>query len=272
VCGEPVARIEGDAMVRCVNAACPAQFERLLEHFASRGVMDIEGLGERMAQQLARNGLVKDVADVFTLKDRRDALLELEGVGDKKADQLLRGIERARERPLSRLLFALGIQGVGSEVADWLARRFKKLDRIQQATEEQLLEVEGVGPVLAGNVRAWMTMPRNEELLRKLRDARVDPEDDTPAPPEDHPMRGKTVVITGRLDTMSRQDAQARVKELGGKAAGSVSRKTDYVVAGPEAGSKFDDAQRLGVNVIDESAFLKFLDGQEPSPAEVTPQ
>lgn len=264
VCGEPTTRVEEEAVVRCVNAACPAQFERLLEHFASRSAMDIEGLGERLAQDLARNGLVKDIADVFSLRERRDELLALERMGEKKTDNLLAAIDNARQRPLSRMLFGLGIINVGSEVADWLARRFRTLEGLESATEEDLLEVEGVGPVIAKNVAAWMHNPRNRDLLDRLRAAGVDPVDDSPEPPSEHVVRGKTIVVTGRLESMSRSEANARIKTLGGKASGSVSKKTDFVVAGKEAGSKLDDARRLGVTVLDEDQFVALLDNIPP--------
>ena len=232
VCSEPTVAPEDQAMTLCVNSSCPAQFERLLQHFASRGAMDIEGLGERVSQDLARNGLVKDLAEVFSLADKRAELLELEKMGEKRVDNLLQAIESAKTRPLPRLLFGLGIIGVGAEVAEWLSRRFRSLTGIEGATAEELIEIDGIGPVLAETISAWVSNPSNLDLLSRLRAAGVDPVDDTPAPPSDHPFAGKTVVVTGRLDSMSRPEAQSKIKSLGGKASSSVSRKTDYLVAG----------------------------------------
>ncbi len=268
VCSEPTVEPEDQAMTLCVNSACRAQFERLLQHFASRGAMDVEGLGERVAQDLARRGLAGDVADLFSLDGKRDELLEIEKMGEKRVDNLLRAIEAAKSRPLPRLLFGLGIIGVGSEVAEWLSRRFRSLAGLEEASAEELLEIDGIGPVLAETVHAWMSNPNNRDLLRRLREAGVDPVDDSPEPPADHPVAGKIVVVTGRLDAMSRAEAQSRVKALGGKTSGSVSRKTDYLVAGADAGSKYDTAVRLGVMTLDEAQFLRLLDGAEPVPAE----
>ena len=262
VCSEPTVAPEDQAMTLCVNSSCPAQFERLLQHFASRGAMDIEGLGERVSQDLARNGLVKDLAEVFSLAEKRTELLELEKMGEKRVDNLLQAIESAKTRPLPRLLFGLGIIGVGAEVAEWLSRRFRSLTGIEGATAEGLIEIDGIGPVLAETISAWVSNPSNLDLLSRLRAAGVDPVDDTPAPPSDHPFAGKTVVVTGRLDSMSRPEAQSKIKSLGGKASSSVSRKTDYLVAGADAGSKHATAVRLGVTVLDEEQFLRVLNGE----------
>ena len=262
VCSEPTVAPEDQAMTLCVNSSCPAQFERLLQHFASRGAMDIEGLGERVSQDLARNGLVKDLAEVFSLAEKRTELLELEKMGEKRVDNLLQAIESAKTRPLPRLLFGLGIIGVGAEVAEWLSRRFRSLTGIEGATAEGLIEIDGIGPVLAETISAWVSNPSNLDLLSRLRAAGVNPVDDTPAPPSDHPFAGKTVVVTGRLDSMSRPEAQSKIKSLGGKASSSVSRKTDYLVAGDDAGSKHATAVRLGVTVLDEEQFLRVLNGE----------
>ena len=266
VCSEPTVEPEDQAMTLCVNLSCPAQFERLLQHFASRGAMDIEGLGERVSQDLARNGLVKDLAEVFSLADKRAELLELEKMGEKRVDNLLDAIESAKTRPLPRLLFGLGIIGVGSEVAEWLSRRFRSLTGIEGATAEELIEIDGIGPVLAETISAWVSNPSNLDLLARLRAAGVDPVDDTPAPPADHPFAGKTVVVTGRLNSMSRSEAQSKIKSLGGKTSSSVSRKTDYLVAGADAGSKHATAVRLGVTVLDEEQFIRVLSGETVDP------
>ncbi len=265
VCGEPVLSTEEDAAVRCVNAECPAQFERLLEHFASRGAMDIEGLGERLAQDLARNGIVTRLSDLFKLEDRQEQLSELEGMGEKKIANLLEGIEQSKSQPLSRLLFALGVSGVGSEAGEWLARHFRTMERIQSATVDELLEVDGIGPVTAQTVHEWMSLPANVSLIDELKNSNLTLEDDSPEPPQDHPMRGLTLVVTGTLETMSRSDAESRIKELGAKTSGSVSKKTAYLVAGENAGSKLQKARDLGVRVLDEETFTRFLAGETPA-------
>ena len=166
VCSEPTVEPEDQAMTLCVNSSCPAQFERLLQHFASRGAMDIEGLGERVSQDLARNGLVKDLAEVFSVADKRAELLELEKMGEKRVDNLVEAIESAKSRPLPRLLFGLGIIGVGAEVAEWLSRRFRSLTGMEGATAEELIEIDGIGPVLAETISAWVSNPSNRDCWR----------------------------------------------------------------------------------------------------------
>lgn len=265
ICGQPVLITNEDAAVRCVNAECPAQFERLLEHFASRGAMDIEGLGERLAQDLARNRIVNKLSDLYDLSDRQAQLAELEGMGEKKIANLLKGIEKSKEQPLSRLLFALGINGVGSEGGEWLARHFRTMRRLQTASVEELLEVDGIGPVTAQTVHEWMQLQRNKDLIDELEKANLTLKDDSPEPPTDHPMRGLTFVVTGTLESMSRSAAETRVKEVGAKVAGSVSKKTAYVVAGANAGSKLQKARDLGVPVLDEDTFARFLTGEAPA-------
>lgn len=263
-CGEPTLDTEEDAAVRCVNAECPAQFERLLEHFASRGAMDIEGLGERLSQDLARNGIVKRLSELYTLADQQDQLSELEGMGEKKIANLLEGIEKSKAQPLSRLLFALGVNGVGSEAGEWLARHFRNIKGIQAATVDELLEVDGVGPVTAQTVHEWMSLPVNMTMIEELERASLTLEDDSPEPPKDHPMRGLTFVVTGTLEAMSRSDAESQIKALGGKTSGSVSKKTAYLVAGENAGSKLQKAQELGVRVLNEQEFRLLIDGVVP--------
>lgn len=265
VCGEATLSTEEDAAVRCVNAECPAQFERLLEHFASRGAMDIEGLGERLSQDLARNGIVKRLSDLYSLQDKIEELSELEGMGEKKIANLLEGIEKSKSQPLSRLLFALGVSGVGSEAGEWLARHFRTIQKIQSATVEEFEEVDGIGPVTAQTIHEWMVLPGNISLIEELEKAGLTLEDDSPEPPSDHPMRGLTLVVTGTLESMSRSEAESKIKSLGAKASGSVSKKTSFLVAGSNAGSKLDKAQQLGVPVLDEDTFSRFLDGEAPA-------
>ena len=261
-CGAPTVQHEDDAAVRCVNARCPAQTVRLLEHFAGRGAMDIEGLGEKLVAALYEAGFVQDVADIFSLKDRHDELVEMERMGEKSVDNLLTAIEDARSCPLARLITGLGIMHVGSEVADLLARRFLSLDGLSAGTEEQLTAIEGVGPRIAESVVEWFEREGNGTVLARLQKQGVDPREEPAALPTDLPLAGKRFVVTGRLRSMSRSEAHERIKERGGSASGSVSRRTDFVVAGEEPGSKADDALRLGVRTLEEEDFLALLAGE----------
>lgn len=267
-CDEPVRRDESEAVVRCVNARCPAQFVRLVEHFASRGAMDIEGLGEKLAVVLFEEGLVADVADILTLKYRRDTLVALERMGEKSADNLLDGIEKAKARPLSRLILGLGILHVGGEVAELITRRFGSLGDLRKASgegslAETLLEIDGIGPRIAASVAGWFDHPGNRKIIQKLRSAGVDPIAETSQETGDLPLAGKRFVVTGRLQHLSRAEAQARIKLLGGSVTSSVSGRTDFLVAGADPGSKLDAARRLGVNVLDEEEFLALVSEHE---------
>ncbi len=265
-CETPTVQTEDEAVTRCVNAACPAQFERLLEHFASRGAMDIEGLGERVAQDLPRLGFVSNIAEIYRLRERRDDLLKLDKMGETRVDNLLDAIEASRSQPLPRLLFALGIPGIGSESAEWLSHRFHSLSGVAVASEEELLAIDGVGPVMASTLVNYFAVEQNRKLIDDLILFGVNPIDDTPEPSADHPANGVTFVVTGRLESMSRSEAQARIKTLGGKVTGTVTKKTDYLVAGADAGSKLEKANRINVHVINEDELITFLDqGQVPA-------
>ena len=269
-CGEPVVRSEEMADIRCVNSTCPAQFERLLEHFASRGAMDIEGFGEKLAKELARQNLVSNIAEIYTLRHRKDDLLAMERMGEKRAQNLLDAIETSKSRPLPRLIFALGIIGVGSEIAETLARELRTLPDLLKTDEEKLTEIEGIGPILAKSVRDWSQNEANSNLVQQLQNLGLTIEDDSPEPAENHPIKGKTFVITGKLDNFSRTEAANAVKALGAKSSGSVSKKTDYLVAGADAGSKLETAVRLNVPVLNEDQFKDILNGKLPDPAETT--
>jgi DNA ligase (NAD+) len=271
-CGTTTVQTEDEAVTRCVNATCPAQFERLLEHFAARGAMDIEGLGERVAQDLPRLGFVSNIAGIYRLHERRDDLLELDKMGETRVDNLLAAIEASRSQPLPRLLFALGIPGIGSESAEWLSRRFRRLKGLMEATEEELLAIDGIGPVIATTLVDYFAVEQNQELINDLIALEVNPFDETPEPSADHPANGVTFVVTGRLESMSRSEAQTRIKTLGGKATGTVTKKTDYLVAGADAGSKLEKANRLGIHVIDEDELIAFLEqGLVPAASETEP-
>lgn len=260
-CGEKLDRVEGEVAVYCVNASCPAQLVRNLEHFASRGAMDIEGLGIKVAELMVAQGLVRDVADVYALDVKR--LLELEGFAEKRAENLVATIEASKARPLATLLIALGIRGVGETLANDLARGFGDLEALSKATSEDLEAVEGVGPSTSAAVRDWFDRPSNRKLLDKLRRAGVWPQAEGGAgTAAAQTLAGLTFVITGTLAGMSRDDAKTMIQEHGGKVASAVSRKTSYLLLGEAPGSKHDDARRLGVPEIDLEGLKKLIAGR----------
>jgi DNA ligase (NAD+) len=256
-CSAPVQQAEGEVALYCVNAACPAQRKRNLEHFAGRSAMDVEGLGERVAEQLVDAGLVMDAADIFALN--KEQLLGLEGFAEKKASSLLAAIAAVRARPLERLLVALGMRGVGDVLARDLAARFGSLDALQVCAAEELQLLDGVGPATAAAVADWFAQPGNRQLLRKLRAADCWPVQSARAQPAAGPLSGKTLVITGTLPGLSREAAVELITGAGGKVSGSVSKKTSYLLAGENAGSKLTRAQELGVSVIDVLALKDII-------------
>ena len=261
-CQEPVTRPEGEAMSLCVNSQCPAQLVRLLEHFVSRGAMDIEGLGVRQTTVLLEQGLIGDVADIYTLQEEK--LLALERMGEKSVANLLAAIEASRDRPLARLLVALGIGHVGTEAAELLAGHFVSMDALMEADEERLVQIDSIGPKIASAVVAYFANESNRHVIEKLRAAGVRMEDEARETPTEQPFAGLRFVVTGRLEDMSRSQVQARIKELGGAVSGSVSKQTDYLVAGDGAGSKLADAEKLEVKVITEAQFLELAAGTAP--------
>jgi DNA ligase (NAD+) len=259
VCGEPTVHPEEEVAHYCVNAACPAQLVRRIEYFASRGAMDIETLGEKTAALLVEKGLVTDVADLFALKV--EDLLGLEGFAEKKAENLLAGIAAAKDRPLSRLLTALGIRYVGGTVAEMLARHFGSLDALAAAGVEELQTIEGIGPRIAGAVVDWFSRPRHRQIVDKLRAAGVRLAEERPAPVGAQPLAGLTFVITGTL-SQPREEVAAWIEARGGKVTGSVSARTSYLVVGESpGGTKYRKAQELGVPMISEEQLRALGEG-----------
>lgn len=266
VCDTPVVHPPGEVQMRCPNRTCPAQVQQALEHFASRGAMDIEGLGEKTVQRFYDEGLVRSFADIYDLHLQRERLVAMEGFKDVSVDNLLRAIEESKRRPWSRLLYGLGIRHVGDVTAEALVAVTPSLDALLDADAEVLARADGVGPVVAESVREFLTSQANREQLERLRGAGLTTVADTPEPTRDGPLRGLTVVITGGLESLSRDEAKRAVAIAGGKATGSVSRSTAFLVAGADPGSKLQKATAAGVPVIDEEAFLAILEGRLPPP------
>jgi DNA ligase (NAD+) len=260
VCGEPVEHPEGEVAYYCVNAACPAQLVRSVEHFVSRGAMDIEGFGIRQAELFVELGFLHDVADIYYLT--ADQLLPLEGFGEKKVSNLLTAIETSKGQSPARLLTALGIQGIGVTVAQLLMDHYRSLDALASAPRQELEQIPGIGPKLAESVADWFSRETNRRVVEKLKAAGVRTEAEEVEVVGPQPLAGLTFVITGTLPTMSREQAKAFIETHGGKVTGSVSGKTDYLLAGERAGSKLAKAEKLGVPVIDEAA-LEGMVGQD---------
>ncbi len=255
VCNSKVEREEGEAATRCVNIACPAQTFGRIAHFAGRGVMDIDGLGEVTISMLLDRGFIGDVGDIFYVTPEQ--LYELPGFKEKSVDNLMKAIDAARDRPLWRLLYGLGIRHVGAHMAQVLAKRFPSIDAVSAASEDDLLTVEGVGPNIAESVVFFFDQQENMRVIEKLRRAGVRMADEARTRRKGGPLEGKTFVLTGALVGFTREQASDIIEELGGRVTSSVSKKTDYVLAGAEPGSKLDKAQALGVTVIDEAEFKR---------------
>ena len=255
VCGQAAVREEGEADYRCVNVDCPALLHGALEHWGSRGVMNIEGLGEVSSAQLLEKGLVRSVADLYKLK--LEDLMTLERWGEKSSRTLLEEIERSKKAGLARVLMGMGIRFVGERTAEAIAQDFGSMDAIMNASAEELETVEEVGPRISGAIRDFFARPANVELVKALKDAGV--EMTAEKKERSTQLAGLTFVLTGTLPTLTREEAKRRIESAGGKTAGSVSKKTNYVVAGEEAGSKLDKAQQLKVPVIDEAGLLELL-------------
>jgi DNA ligase (NAD+) len=254
-CGGHVVREEGEAAYRCINAACPAQLKSRLRHFASRGAMDIDGLGEKLVDQLVERGLVRDFADLYGVDAA--TLAGLERMAEKSAANLATAIERSKRPDLDRFLYALGIRHVGEHLARVLAQHFRDVDAILAAAEAALLEVPGIGPEVAASVRAFTADPKNRAVVAHLLGAGVEPQ---APPPLTGALAGKTFVLTGGLDSLTRGQAENRITRAGGRVSGSISTNTSYVVAGTDPGSKLAKAKKLAIPILDEAGFLALLE------------
>jgi len=256
-CGSAIHHVEGEVAYRCVNAACPAKRKESILHYAGRHAMDIDGLGEKIVDQFVDKGLVKDVADLYALKEEEVA--ELERMAEKSAQNLLEEIEASKKNSLARLIYALGIQFVGERTGQLLAEHFSSLEELAAAKEEELEQVPEVGPKVAASIVEFFSEPSNRQLIKKLANAGVRPTTERREVKSDK-LAGKTFVFTGTLVNRTREEAGAIVQQHGGKVSGAVSNKTNYVVVGTDPGSKYDKAKELGVTILDESEFEKLLD------------
>ena len=267
VCGTLVVKPESEAMHRCPNTSCPAQFFELLKHFVSKGAMDIDGLGEQWCGILIENDLVKDVAGLYRLD--KEELLKLDRMGDKLATKIMTNVEASKQRPLHRILFALGIIHVGSEIAELLTQRYASLNEMAGANLEDLTEIPGIGPKIAESVVDYFAVPHNQQVLKDLADSGVvlhHELQEVQEAPGDLPFSGKNFVVTGTLSEFTRREAEASIKTLGGSVASAVTRKTDYLVAGTSPGSKVAAAGRLGTEILDEAAFQRLIDQASTEP------
>lgn len=259
-CGWRVERQGEEAAIRCTNPHCPALGREGLIHFVSRDAMNIDGCGPSVINALLDAGLVRDAADLYSL--RKDDLLKLERMGEKSADNLLAALAESKKNELDKLLFALGIRHVGAKVARILATEFGSMEKLQQAQPEELAQIRDIGDKIAESAVTWLNVPANIDLVERLAAAGLTMTFTPPASQEDNPFFGKTLVFTGTMPTLGRAEAKTMAQDVGAKVSGSVSKKTDYVVAGAEAGSKLEKAQQLGVTVIDEAEFLRMLKGE----------
>ncbi|MGA8848346.1 MAG: NAD-dependent DNA ligase LigA [Dehalococcoidia bacterium] len=263
VCGSEVIKPEGEAMHRCTNAACPSQALERIKHFVSREAMDIDGVGEKLCQALFEGGLIKDAADLYYLT--KEQLLGLERMADKSASNVLNSIEGSKDRPLARVIFALGILHIGEQYADLLAERFNSIDALAKASEEELSTIPSIGPKIAESIVAFFRQKGNRQIIEKLRKAGVRLEKGEVEKVGEGlvpslPLAGLEFVLTGKLESFSRPEAEAKIKALGGKAGSDVTKKTSYVVVGADPGSKLAKAEKLGIKTLSEAKFLELLD------------
>jgi DNA ligase (NAD+) len=258
VCGSEVERPEGEAIHRCTGFACPAQIKENLAHFVSKPAMNMDGLGRRLLEQMVDKGIIEDPADLYFLD--KEALGKMERMGDKLAENLLEAIAKSRTPDLAHLIYALGIRNVGHHLAGVLAKEFKSIDRLAGQSVEALTEVHEIGPIVAKSIHTYFRNPKNQEVLEKLRRGGVEfPEEEAEA--GEAPLAGKTFVLTGGLDTLTRDEARSLIEGRGGRVSSSVSKKTDFVIVGKDAGSKLDKARKLGIETLDEEEFKKMMGG-----------
>jgi DNA ligase (NAD+) len=258
VCGTSATRLEGEAAIRCINSVCPAQVKERIKHFASKGAFDIDGLGDKLVDQMVERGLVTTFSDLFQLKS--EILADLDRMGAKSAENLIRAIEDSKDIRLARFLYALGIRHVGEHIAVLLADHFGDLEQLMGCPEEELTTIEGVGPVVAKSISKFFKQENNVASVQHILNSGIRIQ--IKSPPKEATLAGKVFVLTGSLESLARREAKEKIEALGGKLSTSVSRNTDFVVAGESPGSKLARAEELGVEVIDEAALLGLLGEQ----------
>jgi len=260
VCGSEVIKPEDEAMHRCTNAACPSQALERIKHFVSRGAMDMDGVGEKLCQALFEAELIKDAADLYYLT--KEHLVSLERMAEKSASNVLGSIDKSKNRPLARVVFALGITHVGDQYAELLAEHFTSIDALAKTSEEELSAIPSIGPKIAEGIVTFFRQQGNRQIIEKLRRAgvRLEREKRQEVRPEDLHLAGLEFVLTGKLDSFSRPEAEARIKALGGKLGSDVTSRTSYVVVGADPGSKLAKAEKLGTKILTEAEFLRLLD------------
>ena len=257
-CGTAVVKPAEEAMHRCPNTSCPAQFFELLKHFVSKSAINIDGLGEQWCRILVDQGLVTDLAELYSLK--KDQLLQLDRMGQKLAGKIIDNIEDSKDKPLAKLIFALGIVHVGSEVAEMLTQVYAKIEELADATIEELSRIPGIGPKIATSIVSYFQVEANKAVIDKLRAAGVNTKQEPPITTViERPLSGKTFVVTGTLLKFSRNESESKIKDLGGKVTSSVTQNTDYLVVGQSPGSKLSTAERLGTEILDEDEFVELL-------------
>ncbi|MFC1915330.1 NAD-dependent DNA ligase LigA [Chloroflexota bacterium] len=258
-CGAEVIKPEGEVMYYCPNVSCPVQRQRSLGHFVSRGAMDIRGIGESLSATLFERGLVKNTADLYYLKDKKEQLLSLDKMAEKSVTNMLNAIEKSKDTPLARVIFALGIRHIGGETAEILAREFKDLDDLTNASREQLTAIETIGPKIADSITTFFRQEENKRIIQKLKDVGINPKREKDQP-ETLPLAGMEFVLTGSLEAFSRKEAEEKIKALGGTSGSSVTKKTTYLVRGVDPGSKLTKARSLGTKIITEKEFLELME------------
>ncbi len=258
-CGTEAIKPENEVMYYCSNAACPAQVQQRIEHFVSRGAMDIRGIGENLSATLYQNGLVKDAADLYYLEEKKGRLVDLEKMAEKSVSNILDAIDKSKDTPLGRVIFALGIRHIGGETAEILAGQFHSLDALAEATVEELMSIPAIGPKIADSVAAFFRQTENRAIIQKLKDAKVRLEE-TAHSQKTLPLSGMEFVLTGSMEAFSRPEAEARIRALGGSAGSTVTRQTTYLVVGANPGSKLAKGQDLGTRQLTEAEFLNLLE------------
>ena len=258
ICDADIIKPEGEVMYYCPNVACPAQRQQRIEHFASRGAMDIRGIGEKMSAILLNEGLINDFADLYYLRGKRNEIISIERMADKSVDNMLAAIEKSKKRPLARVIYALGIRHVGGETAELLAKNFRSFERLRNAGKEELMSIDTIGPRIADSIIAFFENQENRKIIDKQKEAEVIPQP-IEAGGENLQLAGSEFVITGRLSSLSRQEAEAKIRILGGSAKSDVTRRTNYLVVGAEPGTKLNRARELGIEQINEDELIRLL-------------